>query len=243
MIHLVKSPPLIVLALVSLAFVGTLVSCGRSAELLVIEALVTETLDEVAQTAVLPTETWTPTSTDTPLPTPTDTSTPSPTHTPTATNTPVVTQAPTRPPAIPEPTATSVSLAPILLEPGTGRSYGGDRRFSWRWYRSLSNEGPYHGEFFALRIWHEDDEKRSITWTKETSYMVPLDDYGGRPGRYYWNVAVVRQTGDPSGSNWEYVSPESETRWFVVEPPTKLPTPTSKPDERPTEPPEPTDMP
>ena len=104
----------------------------------------------------------------------------------------------------------------------------------------MSDEGPYGGERFALRIWHEDDEKRSITWTKETSYVVPLDDYGGRPGRYYWNVAVVRQTGDPPESNWEYASPESETRWFVVEPP-KLPTPTpkpSKPTPKPT-PPEP----
>jgi len=181
--------------------------------------------------APAPTDTPSPVSTDTPSPIPTNTPKPSATHVPTRTtagiDTLAATGGPARQPITPVSPTPTGSFAPVLLEPGSGRSYGGNTTFSWQWYRSLSDEGPYGGEYFALRVWHEDDERKSITWMKETSYVVSLDDYGGRAGRYLWNVAVVRQTGEPRDTNWECVV-ESDIHWFVVQQP-DLPTPTPTP--------------
>jgi len=164
------------------------------------------------------------------------TSTPvlSPIPDPPATDTSVATTMPTRRPTTPVPTTPAVSLAPVLLGPEDGIHASGNLVFSWTWYKSLNDEGPYNGEYFALRVWHEGADKKSITWTKETSYEVEFREHGlGASGRYYWNVAVVRQTGPDSSQHWERVSPESETRWFSVEPPkpdpTSLPPPTTVP--------------
>jgi hypothetical protein len=191
-----------------------------------------------------PTPTYTPTST--PTPTPTDTPTPSPTLTPTATDTPTDTTTPTGTSTTPVPTPPEFVPAPVLFVPEYGLCYGGNVKFSWQWYRGLSHEGPYGGEYFALRVWREGFEKLSIAWVKETSYILPLESpyYVGDPNiRYFWNVAVVRQIG-PKGSDnwWEYVSPESEYRWFCIhsvapEPPTPTPPPpTPAPPPTPTPP-------
>jgi hypothetical protein len=184
-----------------------------------------------------------PTPTDIPTSTPTNTPEPSLTHTPTVTDTPTATAMPTKRPTMPTPTTPAVSGAPVLLEPESGRCYGDQLTFSWRWYRGLSNEGPYGGEYFALRVWREGAEKRSITWQKGTSHELPLTapDFVGDPNvRYFWNVAVVRQTGEDRSRNWKCVSPESGVRWFCVHSVVAQPTPTpAPPPPPPTEPPPP----
>jgi hypothetical protein len=187
-----------------------------------------------------PTNTSTATPTNTLTPTPTNTPTPSPAPTPTATDTPTATQPP-RTPTTPVPTTPAVSRAPTLLTPENGRCYDGNVTFSWHWYRSLSNEGEYGGEYFALRVWREGKEKQSIAWVKETSYVLPLEPpyYVGDPNiRYLWNVAVVRQIGPNRSEEWKYVSPESEYWWFCIhsvapEPPTPTLPPTVTPSPEP----------
>jgi hypothetical protein len=187
-----------------------------------------------------------PAATSTPMvsPSPSHTPKPPPTRTPTVI-TPTSTAVPTRPPVTLVPPTATASGAPVLSSPEIGRCYGGNVEFSWSWHRGLSNEGPYGGEWFALRVWREDHEKKSIAWVKETSYVLPLvpPDYVGDPNiRYFWNVAVVRQTGPDRSHNWEYVSPESAYCWFCIhslapQPPTPTPEPSKPP--KPPKPPTP----
>jgi len=189
----------------------------------------------------IPTPTNIPTSppTETPIPT---IPPPSPTHTLTSTQAhddatpPIHTGTPTSP-------TPATSTAPILLEPSTGQCYGGNVEFSWSWYRNLSDEGPHGGEYFAHRIWPVGGVREgSFTWTKETSYIVPQNNFPSGGADYYWNVAVVRQTGPDRDTQWELVNPESESeaRWFCLhseEPQPPTPTPPPPP------PPPPTDTP
>ena len=186
-----------------------------------------------------PTNIPTPESTDTPTSTSTDTATPTRTHTQTPSltstsptpDTPTSTATRTREPRTPTPTVPVFPGAPILGAPENGICYAGNVAFSWQWYRDLSNEGQYGGEYFALRVWREGNEKLSIAWVKETSYILPLEPpyFVGDPNvHYFWNVAVVRQIGPDRSHQWEYVGPESETWWFCIHsgaPPLPTPSP------------------
>lgn len=228
--------PLICLVMMSLAVLALISNsaCGGQSPTTTVPTHIPYARTPSPTSTLPPSNTPTQTPTDTPNPSPTYT----PTHTPTRTDTPEATEPPTRQPATTVPPAPTVSLAPVLLEPKNDIYTGGSLEFSWQWYRGLSDEGPYDGEHFALRVWHEGAEKKSITWCKQTSYPVEFGEHGlGSPGLYYWNVAVVRQTGEPRHTNWEYVSPESEIRRFHVEPPKPTPTPKDEPKPTPEEPP------
>jgi hypothetical protein len=170
-----------------------------------------------------PTLTVTPTLilTQSPTPITTITSVPSD-NTPSPTPTPLPTSTPTPEPAL--------APAPILNEPTEGKTYVGQVTFNWVWFLTPSDEGPFEGDWFAVRVWPKDkeEEKRSITWVKNASYTWSPDWARYPSGEYCSNVAVVRQTGIPRDKNWEYVSLESNEVCFTVKEPSQT-SPTATP--------------
>jgi hypothetical protein len=138
------------------------------------------------------------TPTRTPAPTGTATAVPTSTPTPQPTSTP--TRGPTR---APRPTAPSAPLtptrypAPILVEPGDGRTPFERAVFEWEWRGQPLAENLA----FDLRIWSAEEQqlgaerRGAVAPTRGTqaevllSYVPAIQDYG--PGDYYWTVVVV----------------------------------------------------
>jgi len=146
----------------------------------------------------------TPTVTETPLP---------PTATPTAPP-PTATQ-----PPIPTPTPTLRFPQLQLLGPGNESEFHGrDSRIELAWQAAgLLAEDEWYA--LSLRFLAGGVVQYSGTWTKETSWIVPLELYN-RAGQvereFQWDVTVVKETGTtPDGSrDGDPQSATSETRVY-----------------------------
>lgn len=198
-----------------------------------------------------PTLADTPTATSTPTDTPAATFTPSltPTDTPmpTATTNTAATRQAIAATAIANAAATQQAIAatvtaeavmrPVLLEPEDGALFTlvDQIYFKWSWYKDLEEK-----EHFSVRLWHKEspNEKHSLTWVKTTDYILdlknpPIHDIDFTEGYYYWNVAVVLQTGPDPGHNpddWKLIAESKPVELYIINvPPAPTPTLTVKP--------------
>lgn len=162
-----------------------------------------------------PQPTETPTASRPPTQTPTVTSTPSPTDTmtPTPTNTPqtiAITLPPTQPP-LAAPVITRLEVIPgdaLIIE--------------WTWSGTLKAN-----QNFAVRLWRVDNPDpsahNSLTWVKETSFQLKINNADFPPGNYFLNIAVVE---GPSYDNHVVVIKTDDSEIFL---PNIEPSPTPPP--------------
>jgi serine/threonine protein kinase len=132
-----------------------------------------------------------------------------PTTTSMATSSPTVKPSATRTPV----------LRPVLVSPANGASLTGDViSLQWHWPHALGEN-----EHFDVRVWREGQPHNGIAWTEVTKYEVR----GQAGGKWYWSIAVIRQTGNnPNGTKvWIPLTEESEVRWFEYSGSTSGPSP------------------
>ena len=162
----------------------------------------------------VPTPVRSATATLTLVPTPTITETPlPPTETPTAPP-PTATQAP-----VPTPTATLHFAQPQLLDPGNESEFhgrGSQIELAWQAAGLLAEDEWYA---LSLRFLAGGVVQYSGTWTKETSWIVPLEVYS-RAGQvereFQWDVTVMKETGTTPDGGRDGIpqSATSEARVF-----------------------------
>lgn len=130
-----------------------------------------------------------------------------------------------RPTSTPDPTTTLTPVptplrpAPALLGPPEGASFTGPDTvilLNWASVGILKED-----EWYVLRMRRSGPltQQLALVWTQVTSWRLPADLYLpglAEPQRFYWEVSVMRKTGEAADGTWQGVeeSPRSETRPF-----------------------------